>query len=416
MKLGRTLMKSLGPAVLLGAGTLLVEQVTGVPPLSPHGTAMAQTTAQAPAPSGFTFDLSRYSEERLEAIYPEADPFLGEALGEDEIEAASRLIATLAEKVIADFAPGEARRDAHPKAHGCVTATMQFDTDLPAELTGGVIQPGAEHEALVRFSNGSPDPTAPDIAGDTRGMAVKLFGVPGDKLYTDLGGPDTQDFIMISSPVFFINSAKNYARFFEAVNGGKISQMAAIPLYLGVRGSLHAVKMLRQKIANPLETRYWSVVPSQLGTGETRQAIKFSARPLGPTDSRIPRDPAHDFLRQAMAQSLSEAPYPMEFLIQRRADTGLSVEDSVPEWPESRAPFQRVGTLTIHQQDFNTPERDAYCENQSFNPWHSLPEHRPLGMISRTRRVVYEAIAELRHQMNGTSYPTGLPAAESGTQ
>lgn len=361
-----------------------------------------------------SFDPSAYHRDRLAAIYPQPDAQLGEALQPDEISAAADLIAELASKVESDYAAGTAagtaRRDAHPKAHGCVTGTLAFDDGLPPELTGGVLQPGASYQAVVRFSNGSPNPKAPDTDGDTRGMAVKLFGVPGHKLFPDPSNPDAQDFIMISSPFFFINSARNYTRFFQAVDSGSILRMAAIPTYLGVKGSLHAFQMLRQKIANPIETRYWSVVPSQLGEGESRQAVKFSARPLGPTDNTIPKGAGPNFLRAALVHTLANGPYQMEFLIQRRGDTGLSVEDSIPEWPESKAPFERVGVLTVDQQSFDTPERNAYCENLSFNPWHSLPAHRPLGMIGRTRRVVYEAIAELRHKMNDATYPSGFPA------
>ncbi|MEM7213694.1 MAG: catalase, partial [Pseudomonadota bacterium] len=295
-------------------------------------------------------------------------------------------------------------------------ATLKFDDNLPEELTGGIVQSGASYDALARFSNGSPNAQTPDAKGDTRGMALKVFGVEGEKLFPDPGDPNVQDFIMISAPFFFINSAKNYTKFFEAVNEGSLWKIARIPFYLGLRGSAHAAKMMMQKIANPLETRYWSVVPSQLGTGEARQAIKFSMRPLGPTNSTIPTNPGPNFLREAMKKTLSQGDYQMEFLIQRRGNSGFSVEDSVPEWTEDRAPFERVGVLTIHQQDFDTLEREAYCENQSFNPWHSLEAHKPLGMISRTRRVVYQAIAELRHDMNGTAYPGGLPATEGASE
>lgn len=359
-------------------------------------------------PTGL-FDPQAYRGARLQAIYPPADSALGEAIQDDELAACADLITSLVDKLRKDYAKGSARRDAHPKAHGCVTATLVFDQNLPPELTGGVIQPGASHEAIVRFSNGSPDATSPDAKGDTRGMAIKLFGVSGEKLFPDPGNPDAQDFIMISSPNFFINSARNYTRFFEAVNTGALLRLAAIPFYLGIRGSAQAVRMMRQTIANPLETRYWSVVPSQLGTGAARQAIKFSARPLGPATSTIPQHPEPNFLRAAMARTLAQGTWQMEFLIQRRGDTGLSVEDSIPEWPEARAPFRRVGVLTIHKQVFDTTERNAYCENLSFNPWHSVPAHRPLGMISRTRRAVYQAIAELRHKMNDVSYSSGLP-------
>lgn len=355
------------------------------------------------------FNASNYTGAKLKSAYPKADPFLGEALQSDELEATAELIATLVEKVRRDYESKSAKRDAHPKAHGCVSATLEFDADLPLELTGGIIQSGASYETMIRFSNGSPNAATPDAKGDTRGMAMKVFGIPGDKLFPDPGISDAQDFIMISSPSFFINSAKNYTKFFEAVNSGSLLKMAAIPFYLGVKGTTQAVKMMRQTIANPLETQYWSVVPSQLGIGKARQAIKFSMRPLDATNSKIPNNPSANFLRTEMAKTLSMSSFQMEFLIQRRGNTGLSVEDSVTEWSKTTAPFKRVALLTIHQQAFDTPERDAYAENLSYNPWHSLEAHRPLGMISRTRRVVYQAIAELRHDMNSTPYPSGPP-------
>ena len=39
-------------------------------------------------------------------------------------------------------------------------------------------------------------------------------------------------------------------------------------------------------------------------------------------------------------------------------------------------------------------------ENLSFTPWHSLPEHRPIGGINRVRKAVYLAVSTLRHRLN----------------
>lgn len=38
--------------------------------------------------------------------------------------------------------------------------------------------------------------------------------------------------------------------------------------------------------------------------------------------------------------------------------------------------------------------------NLRFNPWHSLPEHRPLGNQNRTRRRLYAELAVHRQRMN----------------
>ena len=44
-----------------------------------------------------------------------------------------------------------------------------------------------------------------------------------------------------------------------------------------------------------------------------------------------------------------------------------------------------------------------------FNPWHSLPAHRPLGNSNRARRQMYWELAELRQTMNQVQHlePTG---------
>jgi prostaglandin-endoperoxide synthase 2 len=98
----------------------------------------------------------------------------------------------------------------------------------------------------------------------------------------------------------------------------------------------------------------------------------------------------------------------------------MPVEDPTIEWREQDAPFVPVARLTIPRQGFDTPERRAFGTNLSFTPWHGLDAHRPLGGINRVRRVVYETISRVRHEINGTVSvePTSLtpqiPAAIPG--
>jgi len=334
--------------------------------------------------------------------YPTPDPALGEELRDGEIDAARRLIATLEQTVRSTYSPGIARRDAHPKAHGCVSATFAVHEDLSPELAHGVFQAGKSYDASIRFSNGSPNASGKDITGDTRGMAIKLRGVAGDKLFAPPDQSDVQDFILISSPYFFINKAEGYAEFFEIVDSGSTMGLLKIPFILGLKGSYHAYKMLSQQIANPLTTRYWSVVPYQLGEESARQAVKYSAKPCSDTglDSTIPQSPSDNYLREAMVDTLSADGVCMDFLVQPRTGD-LSVENAIDEWQEEEAPFYPVAKITIPPQVFNTPAQNEACENASYNPWHSLPAHKPLGMVNRIRRVVYEAISDLRHKMNG---------------
>jgi hypothetical protein len=78
-----------------------------------------------------------------------------------------------------------------------------------------------------------------------------------------------------------------------------------------------------------------------------------------------------------------------------RPDDSYSIEDVISEWPEE-APFVDVARIEIPQQEFDTAAQNDACESMSYNPWHSLEAHRPLGTVNRMRRVVYEIISELR--------------------
>jgi hypothetical protein len=50
-----------------------------------------------------------------------------------------------------------------------------------------------------------------------------------------------------------------------------------------------------------------------------------------------------------------------------------------------------------------------FARRLSYNPWHCIAEHRPLGNQNRARRRMYLALATLRHTMNATPHyePTG---------
>ena len=64
-------------------------------------------------------------------------------------------------------------------------------------------------------------------------------------------------------------------------------------------------------------------------------------------------------------------------------------------------PLAKSGDDPHPAQTFDTPEQQAFGENLSFTPWHSLPAHRPLGGINRARKEIYRAISKQRHDLNG---------------
>jgi len=40
----------------------------------------------------------------------------------------------------------------------------------------------------------------------------------------------------------------------------------------------------------------------------------------------------------------------------------------------------------------------------SFNPWHTLPAHEPIGGIQRIRKAVYTTMGQMRAQIGGFAF------------
>ena len=68
--------------------------------------------------------------------------------------------------------------------------------------------------------------------------------------------------------------------------------------------------------------------------------------------------------------------------------------------------------MAIHlppRQTFNSAAQMGFARNLKYNPWHALPEHRPLGNQSRTRLRLYRELSDFRQKMNAAPHlePTG---------
>mgnify|MGYP003603658496 FL=1 len=329
------------------------------------------------------------------------DPSIDEGLGEHRSPNEATVAVTLADlietTVRKQYATGIALRDVHSKAHGCVKAEFKINENIPKNIAQGIFIPGKTYQSWIRFSNGSSDPTQADIKRDARGLAIKILGIPGKKLLDNEAS--TQDFIMINHPVFFVNDPVRYMTLMQDIESDHFFKKLHIPFALGAKGTWIALNS-RTKIANPLHTRYWSMTPYQLGIGPNREAVKYSIQACSAFKDALPNAPQPNFLREALKSSLQNDDACMEFLIQPRTSNRMSVEDSMTDWKESEAPFYKVATIRIPQQTFDTPEQNKFCENLSFSPWHSLPEHKPLGAVNRMRKVIYERISLVRHEMN----------------
>src|SRR5262245_36696953 len=315
------------------------------------------------------------------------------------------------------------RRNVHPKDHGCVKASFEVDASLPPSLHIGVFsQPGRQYDAWIRFANCTAA-VGPDVAvqpggtfkHESRGMAIKLMGVQGEVIDKDAGAP-TQDFLMISEPVFAIANVADYlrltkiqledndnpARFFAPLQNPP-SGLTPEELARLTR-SFQIVRSFKP-VGSPLEIQYFSGAPVRIGPD---QVMTFSAKPSEMPTTPIPAQPSKHYLREAMIAHLCGTPPTVpgkpahfDFLVQvPTARDGLEIENASFEWKEDLPgfDFRKVATIMIPAQEFDSAERRAICESLFFSPWHTLEAHEPLGGINRLRRAVYIASSKHRHQ------------------
>lgn len=297
-------------------------------------------------------------------------------------------------------------RDAHAKAHGCVRAEVTVKAELDESLRYGVLaEPGKTWQAWMRLSNGNAYPQF-DRARDARGMAIKLLDVPGTKLMNNPRSAGDQDFVMFNHPAFFVRDVAEYRSNFAAQADGK-KALAFFPSWdprtWEVRHLIIALKTLSPAPASPVETTYNSIAPFKLGPHNIKYRVIPTPESCPAYAIPKPNTDLPNFLRSALYQQLSLDRMPACFALQvqrQNPDYYMPIEDPSVEWDEKIAPFETVADIRLPAQDFDSSEQNLFCDNLSFNPWHALPEHRPIGGINRLRKAVYEAVSVYRHDRN----------------
>jgi len=312
-----------------------------------------------------------------------------------------RVFKRMVELTVGQMKPvcGHLRRGQHAKATGCVTAKFRIADDVPFHLQHGIFrQIGRTYNAIVRFSN-SQSTFEKDGIGTARGLAIKLLDVVGTRAVPE-DGDSTQDFLMIDHPVFPFPDPKTYVETISRKDIPLIGDIvAAGHLLLLERDELKILKDIRGKhVASPVEVKYWSGTPFWLGpaSGEGGHAVKYSAvsRQAGRTpEPDHPEDLADDYLNRSLARDLQSQEAVFDFKVQLQTDPAtMPVEDVSVAWDENDSIPVTVGTLRIGPQKVDgSSDLAIKCEAMSFNPWHSLAEHRPMGGMNRLRKVVYVA-------------------------
>ena len=325
--------------------------------------------------------------------------------GEDEF--VDSIISSFQQQMKKLWKPGGFERGGNTKTQGIVRADFIVHEGLPAELRHGIYAQPRTYPAWVRFSGPGPYVT-PDI--DDVGfmsISIKLMGVQGPKLMDE--EKFTQDLFGVSPPTFVTPDVRANAQL--QIESFKNTQI----FYFLNFHRPHFLDMIMQGLwiktqSSPFEAPYFSCVPYLLGEG---QAMQYSVWPKTNRRTPIPRlplRPPDDYLRAAMVSALAAGDVELDIRLQRQTDAHLMpIENAGVLWPERLSPRVSVATLRIPRQKFDSAAQLDFARRLSYNPWHCIAEHRPLGNQSRARRRMYLELSRLRHEMNAVPHyePTG---------
>src|SRR4029077_12019840 len=325
----------------------------------------------------------------------------------DEEAYLDSIISTFEKQMRGLWKPGGFERGGNTKTHGIVRGEFIVHDNLPDKFRCGIYAQPQTFRAWVRFSGPGPYIT-PDI--DDVGfmsISIKLIGVPGAKLMDE--EKFTLDMFGVSTPTFVTQDIKSNAHLQKwSVKNAQIFHFINFD-------QPHMADMIMQGLwvktqSSPFEAPYFSCVPYLLGEG---QAMQYSVWPKTNKKTPIPRlplRPPDDYLRNAMVKALSEGDVEFDIRLQMQTDPHLMpIENNAVLWPEKLSPRVSVATLRLPRQKFNSPAQMEFAKRLSYNPWHCIAEHRPLGNQSRARRRMYAELSRLRHAMNKLPHyePTG---------
>jgi len=315
---------------------------------------------------------------------------------------------------------GRAVRDAHAKGYGLVRGEVEILDQIPAEYAQGIYATPGKHDALIRFSNGSPHAGADARLGGATGLALKIFGIDRPTLVEDEPDTGTFDYANINAPVFFCNTVEHYLFIQDLFIGapGYFARGAAgrhdfYKDFVTGKGTLDQdhwawdellafLRVLQSPPVNLLLSTYWTM--GAVRHGDYIAKVRFAPSPIF-ADKVVERAldlaSAAEVYRPALVAELRERPYEFDIQIQLCADLAqMPVEDVTVEWPEHLSPFVTVAKLRFPQQDISDDANLDKMDALSFTPWRVTAAHAPLGNIMRVRKEVYRHSSILRHQLN----------------
>jgi hypothetical protein len=307
-----------------------------------------------------------------------------------------------------------ALRAVHAKSHGLLRGELKVQDHLPEALRQGLFRSAGSYAAIIRFSTNPGDILADSVSAP-RGMAVKVVGVQGMEMVPSHREGVTQDFVFVNDKAFGSPDAAGFLKQLKLLEKNaddseafkKLVSAAArgINAALGVIGQESGtLKQLGHPETHILGETFASVAAIRYGDYIAKVCFTPASENLKALkDKSVDVNGHYSALRDAIVEFFKTETAQWDVGIQLCTDLKtMPVEDASVQWPEDESPYRTVARLTVGPQDAYSPQRRVYVDELlSFDPWHALAAHRPLGNVMRARRKSYEASSRFRHEMNG---------------
>ncbi|MBV8682404.1 MAG: catalase family protein [Caulobacteraceae bacterium] len=329
-----------------------------------------------------------------------------EVVPHDEAQTTQGLIETMrqiSEITLKD--EGHPIRSVHAKSHALLQGELEVLAGFDPTLAQGLFTAPGRYPAVLRFST-IPGDLLDDSVSAPRAVAVKLIGVPGERLSGE-EEEATQDFIMINGPAFgaptpkaFLANLKLLAGTTDKAQGLKkilsavMQGVQAAIVAAGGKPSPLVATLGGQPETHILGETFFSQTPLRWGD----YVAKVRLMPVSPeltalTNKHLKINGVPNALRDACIAFFRDHAGVWELQAQLWTDRDrMPIEDASKVWDEAISPYVTVARLSVGPQvAWSEARSQAVDDGMSFSAWHCLAAHRPLGGVNRARRTTYEA-------------------------
>ncbi|KQT36563.1 catalase family protein [Methylophilus sp. Leaf414] len=293
-------------------------------------------------------------------------------------------------------------RSVHTSSHGLIYGEMEIYDNLPEQLAQGMFAQPKKLPLVMRFST-VPGDILNDKLCTPRSLAIKILGVEGERL-SGSEEATTQNFLFVNGSSFLSSSVQHFLSNLKILattdNSPEFKEFLAQILQSTSKlidslsgGRQRLLNCEGQPETNILGETYFSQDPILYGNYMAKVAlVPVAPALLALTNKPVDISFASDSLKKSVVDFFITNTAVWELRVQLCTDINkMPIEDATVIWSEEDSPYLPIARITAKPQIAWSPYRSKVVDSgMMFSPWHGIKSHRPLGSVTRLRKMTYE--------------------------